>query len=187
MRKQPEVTEQTKRNIMDAFWQLAQESSISAVNVSAVMKRAGYNRGTFYVYFTDIPDLIAQTEQEMLTEFRGVLTEVFENGLAQDIPSITSIMLRKMSRFGDRMFILLGKGGDPNFVSMVRNEAIRSFPLPVENKEYIISFVLSALVGVLTYWYENGKKEDLKDVIRVTYSLVSNALPKQITQLNTIY
>lgn len=40
--------------MIDAFWNLAAEQSLDKVTVSAIAKRAGVNRGTFYVYFSDV-------------------------------------------------------------------------------------------------------------------------------------
>ena len=176
MKKHPEQTEQTKKNITDAFWQLAKDDGINAVSVSAVMKRAGYNRGTFYVYFTDIPDLVMQTEQDLLADFSDMTDEMREKGLPSDISGIIELMMRKIDALGDRIYILLGKGGDPNFVSMVRKEMIERFPIPHPDKEYIVTFVTSALVGMLTHWYESGKAEPIDKVISVTHGILSKGL-----------
>lgn len=177
MNKHPEQTELTRKTILDAFWFLAKEKGIGDVSVSAVMKKAGYNRGTFYVYFTDIPDVIRQTEDGIISAYTSMLSEYASSGIPQDLSSVISVMIQRMNDFGDRLFILLGKGGDPNFLPKVRNTFIELLPLPVQNKEYVISYITSALVGVLIYWYETGKKDSLETVIEVTHRLITGSLP----------
>ena len=57
MNKQPKVTEQTKKNIVQAFWKLFKEKSIEQITVKEISAIAGYNRSTFYVYFTSVRDI----------------------------------------------------------------------------------------------------------------------------------
>ena len=71
MKKQPEQTAQTRRKLMDSFWKLFCDDGIDRVTVGAVTKCAGYNRGTFYEYFTDVYDLLDQLEDELLGELRA--------------------------------------------------------------------------------------------------------------------
>ena len=56
MKKQPQQTAQTRKKLMDSFWKLYCDDGIDRVTVGAVAKDAGYNRGTFYEYFTDVYD-----------------------------------------------------------------------------------------------------------------------------------
>ena len=178
MNKHPEQTELTRKAILDAFWLLAKENGIGEVSASSVMKKAGYNRGTFYVYFTDIPDVIHQTEEGIINEYTSMLSEYASDGIPKDLSSVISVMIQKMNDFGDRLFILLGNGGDPNFLPMVRNTFIEHLPLPFPNKGYVISYITSALVGVLIYWYETGKKDSLETVIEVTHKLITKGIPE---------
>ena len=67
MNQQPEKAELTKRAFIDAFWLLAKKQGLFRVTVSQVAKKAGYHRGTFYVYFDDINDLIISAENEVDT------------------------------------------------------------------------------------------------------------------------
>lgn len=60
MRKQPEVTEQTKTNLRTAFWELYKEKPIEKITIKEITDAAGYNRGTFYLYYKDVYDLFTQ-------------------------------------------------------------------------------------------------------------------------------
>ena len=50
MKKQPQVTEQTRANLREAFWNLYAERPIERISVREITDRAGYNRATFYLY-----------------------------------------------------------------------------------------------------------------------------------------
>ena len=70
MRKQPQVTEQTRANLTQAFWELYRDRPIEKITVREIAERAGYNRATFYLYFRDVYDLFDQLESEILEQVR---------------------------------------------------------------------------------------------------------------------
>ena len=49
MKKQPELTAQTKQTLINTYFSLRQNSE--KLSVGAICERAGYNRCTFYRYF----------------------------------------------------------------------------------------------------------------------------------------
>lgn len=73
-KKQPEVTAETKQNIMEAYWELYTSDVQGRITVKMITDRAGYNRGTFYAHFLDMEDLQSQIEDELLPS-----EENFEN------------------------------------------------------------------------------------------------------------
>ena len=66
MKKQSKVTAQTKKNLINAFWSLYCEKRIEKITVKEITQKAGYNRGTFYEYFTDIYDVLEQIEESLV-------------------------------------------------------------------------------------------------------------------------
>lgn len=67
MKKQPDITSsQTRQNLIDAFWSLYCEKRIEKITVKEITQKAGYNRGTFYEYFTDVYDMLEQIEQSLI-------------------------------------------------------------------------------------------------------------------------
>lgn len=66
MKKQPEITGQTRKNIIRAFCRLYEEKPIEKISVKDVIALAGYNRSTFYVYFSDIYALLEYIENDVI-------------------------------------------------------------------------------------------------------------------------
>lgn len=75
MKKQPQITEQTKANLKDAFWKLYTEKPIEKISIKEITDLAGYNRGTFYLYYKDVYDIFSQIEDELLDKIKTVLDE----------------------------------------------------------------------------------------------------------------
>ncbi len=66
MKKQPELTAQTKQNIIDAFWQIYCNRGIEKITVKEITAKAGYNRSTFYEYFIGAHAVLEEIENSLL-------------------------------------------------------------------------------------------------------------------------
>ncbi len=79
MKKQPLITEQTKANLKAAFWKLYTEKPIEKISIKQITDLAGYNRGTFYLYYEDVYDIFHQIEEELLNQIQNIIeTPPFE-------------------------------------------------------------------------------------------------------------
>ncbi|MCC8104316.1 MAG: TetR/AcrR family transcriptional regulator [Clostridiales bacterium] len=76
MKKQSETTKKTRQCFLDAFWSLISEKPISKIAVNELTRRTSYNRGTFYEYFLDIDDLVANAEADLLEEMKQTILQV---------------------------------------------------------------------------------------------------------------
>ena len=54
MKNNTEIISKTKQDLIDAFWCLYCEKRIEKITIKEITVKAGYNRSTFYEYFTDI-------------------------------------------------------------------------------------------------------------------------------------
>lgn len=162
---------------MDAFWQLANTHGLLHVTVSDVMNLAGYNRGTFYVYFSDLNDLIGQTEEEILNDIREELLQGYDRHTEDPHSIFFQRLIRVITRYENKIFILLGSNGDPTFTKRIRESASTFFLRLIgsdafsREQDYIAAYTISALIGTLTYWYEHGKQVDLNEMLKIIEKL----------------
>ena len=158
MKKQPELTAQTKQNLIDAFWQLYCTKRIDKITVREITIRAGYNRGTFYEYFTDVYNVLEGIEASLLPELNELPSIAYNASLqAAPLDDFVNIFIENSKYYT----VLLGDNGDPSFLTKMKNSikpklkqlliaqgATDGFEL-----EYIIEYTLSAMIGVLSYWF----------------------------------
>lgn len=88
MGRRTQSTAQTKQDLMDAFWALYCEQKIARITVKAITHSVGYNRSTFYKYFTDVYDVLEQIENSLipsLDEFPPILTPTGSHGMPLDM------------------------------------------------------------------------------------------------------
>ena len=80
MKKQPEITEATRKDFIYAFCEYYKERPIDKITVKEISEKAGYSRVTFYNYFKDPYDLLNQIEEEFVSN----LTTAISDNIEQD-------------------------------------------------------------------------------------------------------
>lgn len=156
MKKQPELTAMTRQALIDAFFNIMAEGK--KVSVGTITERAGYNRCTFYRYFTDTEQLLSQVETEICDAFGATLAG---QAPSASPPDIIGSFAAVYQQYGEYLSVLLGEHGDSRFVrkmkAMVHPAAYQLFTAGSESD--IIAalkeeFVLSAVLATITKWYE---------------------------------
>lgn len=191
MKKQLEVTAQTRQNLIDAFWSIYCEKRIEKISVKEITLRAGYNRGTFYEYFTDVYDVLEQIENAMipdLDELPPVHRPTKEVGLPLD-------MFIRMYRQHSKYYgVLLGDNGDPSFQRRIKNAirpllkmsaGISGFPDDGE-LDYILEYTLSAMIGILSYWFRQPASIPAEKLIALMYDLMQNGVTEKLYHMEKI-
>lgn len=183
MKKQPEQTARTRQTIIDAFWELALEQGLYNVTVSAVTKKARLNRGTFYVYFADMPELISQVEADIIRDYQRRMGDIISNGGFLDFGKMSEKISEIYADYDNQFFLLIGPNGDPMFRNMLQAEAIRNFraffPIPgIEESDYdyIMAYMTSALLGTMIYWHENGQKISVVELGKIIHTMATSGV-----------
>ena len=182
MKKQPEKTAQTKQSMIDAFWVIAKKRGLNNVTISEITKYADLNRGTFYVYFSDMNDLLAQAEDEIIEDLRSKVWSVFEDKNFADFQAVSAKVIEVFGEYDDNLFLLLGKDGDPQFLDHVRKEAAIVFNAVMKQEkenpyqDYIIAYVTSAFTGLLQFWHETGKEISLAELSGLAHRMTLHVM-----------
>lgn len=185
MNKRTEITAQTKQNIMDAFWDLYCEKRIEKITVKEITNKAGYNRGTFYVYFTDVYDVLDVIENSLipsLHELPPVSTPTGTIGMPLDI------FLNIWEQNAKYYSVLLGDKGDPAFASKLKNFIKPTIMKALEDKsnidkrelDYILEYTLSAMVGVMSYWFRKEDAPSRDDLFKLIHRLMEDGIMKHL-------
>ena len=162
MKKQPQATEQTKSNLRNAFWALYREKPLEKISIKEITDLAGYNRGTFYLYYKDVYDLLDQIEEVLLNLVKQVLIDGTADGTLDFSHQMSSII--EMSHTYLPYFsVLMSDQGDPRFVSRFKEimRPVLDQVLYTEHKysecqqKYLSEFYISGIMGTLAKWLED--------------------------------
>jgi len=181
MKKQPEITAQTRAHLIDAFWSLYSQKKIEHISIKAITDKAGYHRSTFYEYFIDIYDLLNQFEDELVARIKE---EGIQSLKIETNNNFVQILADVYEAQGEYLRVLLGENGDPHFAKKLKAEMgsalVRRFGLPENDihTSYIIEFGFSAIMATLTLWYQSDKNLPSNEhVVLVRSMLMYGVLP----------
>lgn len=181
MKKQPELTKKTRQKIVDAFWNLYAEKSIEKITVKEITQLAGYNRSTFYEYFTDVYDVLEQIEQSLIPSAAEIPPVNFSMKKGEDIALGTFLQL--FEKHDKYYTLLLGDRGDPAFQGKLkRSIKPMIFQMVCEQQEvrdpvmldYALEYMLSAMIGILSYWFQQTQRPASDDLLALIYRLSQN-------------
>ncbi len=181
MNKQSEITMQTRKNLMNAFWQLYGEKRIEKITVKEITTKAGYNRGTFYEYFTDVYDVLEQIEASVLPNLAKHKNIMVDRNTQLPIKHLIEVYSRNKEYF----VVLLGKNGDPAFQEKIKNvykalvrPYLQSLGTDDFTLECALEFALSAFIGVLTYCFTQEEDPDIEKMVQLLWQFMKDGIIK---------
>jgi len=153
-----EKRENTRNNLIDAFWKLYEKENIDRIKVKDITDKAGYNRATFYVHFKDVYDILQCIEDKLLESFDYEQIDI--DNLNQKDRLIQSINIFSSN---ERYFrVLLSSKGDPHFVEKCKKilrDHFYSFSNNddnhiEQNTDLITEYIIGGLLNCILYWFE---------------------------------
>ncbi len=110
----------TRLLLQNAMLALLRQKPIQALTVKELCEQAGVNRGTFYLHYLDIYDLLEKMEDALLAELRELLAGASVLGPpSQSSGSFIPALFRLFEKNREMCAILLGEHGDKNFVQKI--------------------------------------------------------------------
>lgn len=180
MKKNPEITAQTRQNLMDAFWELYAQKRMETITVKEIAEKAGYNRGTFYVYFGSVYEVLGEIENTLIPtaeELPGIPAALGQAGLPLEY------FMEFYEKNQKYYSVLLGENGDPAFAAKLK-QAVKSvvaklvydtIDIDALELDYLLEYTLSGMVGIMSYWFSQGKNWDQKNLVDLVARLNQNA------------
>jgi len=171
---------ETKDRIKDAFFELYETKKIERISIKEITEKAQLNRGTFYVYYKDIYDLLEKTEDEMIEELvskvKSLATMILRD---EDIFSFLP-PLSFYEKYRGYLRVLLGNNGDPHFIFKIKTiikktivELFRQENIPmVPHQEYVMEFMASAQIGLISYWLQRDLELPIEELAALIKQLL---------------
>ncbi len=166
MKKQPEITEQTRKNIITAFCKLYEQKPIEKISVKDVIALAGYNRSTFYAYFTDIYALLKYIEDDVIDYIKAKM---------KDETRSSADLLTLFSAKEDYLRVLLGTYGCIHFQDRLKSEFMQP---PNDNgcQPYLAEFHMTVSLSMYRLWLKRNKDISLDELSSLIHTLYTNGI-----------
>ena len=160
-KKEDTRIKRTKKLLKEGLTQLILQKSIKKISVRELADLVEINRGTFYLHYKDIYDLVDQIENELCERFEQILSET-NCTTTSDTLTVFKCVCEFLDENKQICHALLSDNGDINFLLKIRaiisktcfshmTKDITSEQSKI-NYLYISSYFESGTVGILRLW-----------------------------------
>ena len=178
MTSQPKATDRrvlrTKKNIRQTFLQLLSEKSLTQLTVKELSEQADINRKTFYMYYSNIEDILSELEDELVQK----LVLVFEKELfdREVFDSYSFFENLNLAIQGDIELYRTLNHSDllPHLILRAKNALIDVFfrkyniPADSDSERYILytEYAASGILSMYTKWFSNDLHMSLEELTK---------------------
>ncbi|MNK27322.1 Bacterial regulatory protein, tetR family [compost metagenome] len=177
----------TKQMLREALMELIEQNGYDGISVSQLTEKAGLNRGTFYLHYRDLQDLLDKCADYMLEGWLNVMRNFnpleAQNSKYLNEPNPQIVKIYEYFKQNSWFFkVILGPKGDPAFplrmkramhdhlernrVKLQLND--EDFLVP---SDYIHEYVLSVNMGILQHWFETDMSKTPEEVAIISTRL----------------
>ncbi len=149
--------------IIDAFMTLYATKPIEKISIKSITDLAGLNRGTFYLHYLDIYDLLKKIEENFHSMIKIIahssLTALFNNGnLSDSLP--TTDFYKKRHKYLKLLLCTKGKSSlDEVMKTEIKRIISQQYLVDTRKKhplyDYALEFITSAQVSTIMLWIKN--------------------------------
>lgn len=182
MKKRPERTAQTKADLQEAFWRLFAERPIEKITVGQVCELAGYNRGTFYLHYHDLYEMLHCIEDTLLAG----MTECVESCMKQlkrDSSKLSCIAACKdvvlyYERNKAYISVLLSEQGDPAFIYRLKSNLKplwreyvvgQNTDRPEAEIDLLLEYTLAGTLFMISRWLTEPRGTSARELAHLVY------------------
>lgn len=175
----------TRRQLRECLIILLKEKKVQDITVRELTDMADLNRGTFYLHYKDVFDLLEKTEAELQEDFNQLVCKHDAVDLKQRPSVIFNEIYSLVYDNADLIEILLGENGDLNFVNrlkqLIREKCLKDWMEVFRSGnaaafDAFFSFIVSGCIGLVQYWLQTGLKETPEQMAKLTEHIITKGI-----------
>lgn len=169
--------------IRQALFELLETKSLDEISVVDICTKADVNRGTFYKYYRDVPDLYNKTENSLVEEIYALMPEPdnrsFQNHFFfKEILNILATnkeftYIAQNKAFSERLAQKLLTFFVPYLKQMLQVKCPNASD---EDAAMLLEFILGGCIRVVSYWLKNGMQIPIETISEKLSTLIIHSL-----------
>ena len=180
-KKEDRRVRRTKKLLTQALTQLLQEKQINEITVKELTDLADMNRGTFYLYYKDMFDMLEKIEDGMFEALDAIVSLHEHDDVSQQTKPILLDLFRFIQDNQEMCRVLLSPHGDMNFLhrlnEVVREKCLKAWPNIRKEKgeadfDYHYSFVVFGCAGIIRAWVNRNCSESAEKMAEMAYGMI---------------
>lgn len=171
----------TRKAMSDALASLLAEKPLKSISVREISDKADINRGTFYLHYRDVYDMVEKLQNEIFEKLNDIVENYKPRKNAQTLFPMLVEFFSLLSDNARLAKVLIGKNGDAEFVDKLKKvvrekcfmNAQKTFGIKNEEEfNYFYHFIVSGCIGIFGAWLNGGMKESPTEMANFTEKLI---------------
>lgn len=169
--------------IRQALFELLETKSLDEISVVDICTKADVNRGTFYKYYRDVPDLYNKTEDSLVEEIYALMPEPDSRGFQNHF--FFKEILNTLATNKEFTYIAQNK----DFSERIAQKLLTFF-IPYlqqalqikcpnasdEDTALLLEYVLGGCIRVVSYWMKSGMKVPIETISEKLSTMILHSL-----------
>lgn len=189
-KKEDRRVRRTKKLLNQGLIELMQQKQVKDITVRELADLVDVNRGTFYLYYRDIFDMLERLEEELFEQLNAVILAHKGEPILTHARPMLKDLFRIVAENKEICSVLLSDNGDIKFLqklSDVIQEKLRMDWLNgyVENEtefEYRYAFGALGFIGLLRTWLHRDCAESADDMAAFADSLIRQGIMTDLSK-----
>ena len=172
----------TRAVLKSSLLSLMKEKSVKHITVKELCDKADINRGTFYLHYTDVFDMLEQIEDDMFRELDEFLVPIDkqEDVLNEELFREVFIFVKNNNEFCQ---VMLSDRGEIAFtkklIKFLHSKFTNHFG-DTNAAEHYFSFMVFGVLGIIESWLNNGMKETAEEMAEICSNIIQNKIREQL-------
>lgn len=173
----------TRSLLLQGLIRLMEEKDVKDISVKELADLVDINRGTFYLHYNDIYDMLSKTEDELFVEFNEILDRNFSENAQVTSPMSTLLdIFVFLEKHHDMARVMIGPHGDLAFVNRLKDLVNNRLQHLLEQEhfscdyEYYKPFIVSGCIGVIETWLNHPTPNTPEEMARLCSDMLSKGL-----------
>lgn len=173
----------TKKALRQSLFKLLETKPINQITVTELAASADINRSTFYIYYSDVNDMMDKMQEEIYSVLVRIL--VFFNGDFNNLSEFTYYCTKFLEFCKENYdlccFVMNNDGNNQlaNRLKLAIRDVVPDSAKTYDKEDpryYLTTFALSGMIAVALNWMDDGMKippSDMAKFMAATYTLGS--------------
>lgn len=175
----------TKQQIRQALIELLAEKIESAISVRELAQKANINRGTFYIHYNDIHDLVEQLAGEAVEKMIGVCQRHPPAQTPRESYPFLTDLFETLRSDKDLFTILLGSTGGHNYSDRICETIQEHFlngllsvfySADPKQRQVASDFIVAGCLHEALVWLKSGTKETPDEMAYLTGRIIMHGI-----------
>lgn len=175
----------TKKLLLQGLMQLMKQKKVKNITVRELSDLVDINRGTFYLYYRDINDMVESVETELLEKFYNIIEEHIGDRDNKELLPFLNTLFSFIEENREMCTLLLSENGDKAFLQRLndslrdkyRKQAYESKSDMDETEfDYLYGFIVFGIIGLIHCWLERNCAESVESMAALADRLVKHPL-----------